>query len=129
MNVEIWTKLIDGVEVSVKVIGKKIGKDMYKIIKNSYLDLDDSTAIWEFFPGDVVVCKKKGGELFAQSLVNSIIKDREVYSMIFLVVSKNGEISDDDIEKFRPEIKKLKESTDIKQKLHPVIKTWLKKVK
>lgn len=129
---EIYIRLLDGATAYVPCTAIHISNDNYQIVKIRELDIEnDVTAIWEFFPGDLVKCKLNDDKvLFAESLISlsTSFKNRKVHQLIFRVVNSLGEISDSEISSFNDEIDYLINEEEVVQKNHPIVKKWLNKI-
>jgi hypothetical protein len=124
----VYIRLLEGPETWVPVSAILHGDNIFEIKENQYLDLEeDISSIWEFFPGDVVKCIKRDGDLIATELVESTFSDRKVYQLIFLIVYNLGEITREQLKGFEDEIKRLCSDSRIVQRQHPVVKDWLEK--
>ena len=121
----IYIRLLEGPETWVPVPAISQGDDIFEIKENQYLDLEeDISSIWEFFPGDVVQCIKRDGKLIASELVKATFPNRKVYQLVFLIVRSLGEITPNQLQEYRDEIKFLCFDSSIIQRQHPVVKNW-----
>jgi hypothetical protein len=124
----IYIRLLEGVENKVPCEAEHIHSDVYKIIRNRYLDLqEDVTSIWEFFPGDIVKCKRDEDKFIAKELLSSQFPDRKLHQLIFLVVESLGKIKFEDLIEFEDEIEQINKRSDIIQLKHPVVQSWIKR--
>jgi len=133
----IYIRMLEGVETFIPVIAKPIDDDIFEIISNEDMDLEeDATCIYEFFPGDTVRCevmqdyflpvqKRKETFMLSVELINSTFPNRKVYQLIFLIVKSLGKITRNQLQEFDDEIKFLYSNNSIVQKRHPVVKKWL----
>lgn len=126
---EIYIRLIDGTECLVPVKAALIEPNLFKITDNQYIDFEDATSIWEFFPDDVVECEFTNDIWIARKLVESSIPDRELYQLIFRIVDRFGNVEIDESIQIKDTINELVRRDDIIQKQHPVVKNWLEKQK
>ena len=128
---KIYIRLIDGALVFVPVAAEKISEDEFRILTTEELDLDnDATAIWEFFPGDIVKCKKdlKRNFIVADKLISSDFPNRRLHQLIFKIVESLGQLKPEDLEEFNQEIRKLlNKSYKLTQKKHPLVKAWIER--
>ncbi len=63
---KIYIRLLEGPEVLVPVEAELMENNNYKIVSNEILDIEeDATSIWKFFPGDIVKCVNRKGDLIA----------------------------------------------------------------
>jgi hypothetical protein len=125
---DIYIKLLEGTEAWVPVQAISYGNDIFEIRENQYLDLEeDVTSIWEFFPGDIVKCKKQDNHLVAYELVDSKFANRKIHQLIFLIVKSLGKVEQYQLHKFEDEIKQLCLNKEIIQRQHPIVKEWLYK--
>lgn len=101
----VYVRLLEGGITYVPCVGKRISDLVYEIIDNEELDMEDYTAIWQFFPGDIVGCVDKApfamptdgmvskmeneSILIAENLVDSKIDNRDVYGLIYDIVAQN----------------------------------------
>jgi hypothetical protein len=122
---KIFVRLLEGPEIKVPCLALQIQNNIFEISKNDTLDLEDKTSIWEFFSGDLVKCEKNGDNWVAKELISSTFTNRRIHQLIFLIVKSLGEIGFDDLSEYKSELQQLLNSTNIKQKEHPVIRTWL----
>ncbi len=123
----IYVRLLEGGEAIVPCLGRHVENETYEIYANEHLDLEnDATSIWEFFPGDIVLCERKGDILLAKELVSSSVPNRKVHQFIFQLVSSLGNINPTDKDKYRDEIKSLSTETKINQRYHPIVNEWLR---
>ena len=124
----IYIRLLEGPETWVPMPAVSHGDNIFEIKENQYLDLEeDISSIWEFFPGDIVKCTNRDGDLVASELLRSTFPDRKVYQLIFLIVKSLGEVTPDQLKGFKDEIKCLCSRSSIVQRKHPVVKNWLEK--
>lgn len=135
----IYIRMLEGVETFVPVNAKLIENNVFEIISNEDMDLEeDATCIYEFFPGDIVRCEMKyncflpvqkmeESFLLASELISSTLPNRKIYQLIFLIVKSLGEITPDQLIGFEEEIKWLCSNHQIAQKKHPVVINWLDK--
>jgi hypothetical protein len=133
----IYIRMIDGVETLIPVNAKPIDNNIYEIIDNEDMHLDeDATCIYEFFPKDIVRCEIKQNSFFtikkkeclfilAYELISSTFPNRRIHQLIFLIVKNLGKITFNQLQEFSHEIKYLYSNNDIIQKQHPVVKKWL----
>jgi hypothetical protein len=133
----IYIRMIDGIETFIPVQSKQIDNNIYEIIYNEDMNLDeDPTCIYEFFPKDIVRCKIKQNYLFsikekgrtfilASDLISSTFPNRRIYQLIFLIVKNVGKITFNQLQEFENEIKYLYSNNDIIQKQHPIVNKWL----
>ena len=123
---KIYIRLLEGPETLVPISARLLEGNTFEILDNPYLDLDeDVTSIWEFFPGDIVSCEKRGNDLRAKELLSSTFPDRRLYQIIFLIVSTLGNASVEDLKDFETEIGRLCTDSKILQRNHPVVQRWL----
>jgi hypothetical protein len=121
--------LLEGVEALVPVKAVLIESNLFRITENQFLDFEDATSIWEFFPDDVVECEFDNNIWIARKLVESSIPDRELYQLIFRIVDRLGNLEIDESNQIRDTINELYRRNDIIQKQHPIVKNWLEKQK
>ena len=126
---QIYIRLLEGVEVLVPVKATLIESSLFRITENQYLDFEDETSIWEFFPDDVVECEFVNDIWIARKLVESSIPDRELYQLIFHIVDRFGNVEIDESNQIKDTINELHRRDDIIQKQHPVVENWLEKQK
>ena len=123
---QIYIRLLEGTQTYVPLKARRMPDGSYKILDNPYLQLeDDITSIWEFFPGDVVQCRKEDNDLIAYELLASSFKNRRLYQLIFSIVLNQGDLSLVELDTFKDDIVKLCRARNIPQKDHPVVKKWL----
>lgn len=120
-----WIRSIEGIENFIEVEAKFVQPNICEILSNEYLDHQDATSIWEFFPGDVVLCKKFEGKLVARKLVSTKVKNRKLLELIFIVVKNKGQISSSLLKRYESEINFLKSNPDVIFHKHPVVRKWL----
>lgn len=137
----IYVRLLEGTETFVPINAKHIDENLYEIVHNKYLQLeDDATSIWEFLPGDVVRCIKKKDVfsplkesnntiLLATELISSTFPNRKLYKLIYMIVENLGNIEFSELKGFENEIKQLYDNKDIFQRNHPIVKKWIEKHK
>jgi len=136
----IYVRLLEGAITYVPCKAKCIFKDIYQIAEIKEIDLEnDATAIWEFFPGDKVRCNLKIDKFLPYGKVEEILiaeelislsqsfLNRKVFQLIFLIVSKLGDIDREKLQGFEEEIEYLCKTSEIVQKKHPIVKAWLEK--
>lgn len=135
----IYIRMLEGVETFIPVNAKFVGDNVFEIISNKYMNLEeDATCIYEFFPSDVVRCevkrdfflpiqKRKETFLLATKLLSSTFPNRKVYQLIFLIVKSLGEINRNQLQGFEDEIRRLYFDKSILQRQHPLVKKWLEK--
>ena len=147
----IYTRLLEGTTCYVPCEAIGIDENIFEIIKNNNIDLDnDVSQIWEFFPGDTVRCitktetvvnfdegilipvdskESKNSEekkiLLASGLINSVFPNRRVYELIFKIVYSLGAITFDELQDYKNEIEIICFDTKFIQRNHPVVKMWL----
>jgi len=125
---KVFIRLIEGVETLVPVESKALDDNIFEIVSNSLLDLEeDVTSIWEFYPGDIVRCEKTKGVWVAKELISSSFKNRKMYQLIFKIVYTAGNIDVRQLQEFKDEIFKLCNDGDFPQNRHPIVQEWLKK--
>lgn len=124
----IYIRLLEGTETWVPVPATRHGENIFEIKANQYLDLEeDVSSIWEFFPGDVVKCENREGDIIASELLKFTFPNRKVHQLIFTIVKSLGEVAVNQLPEFAEEIKKLCLDKNIIQRQHPVVKSWLDK--
>ena len=136
----IYIRMLEGVETFIPVDARYISDNVFEIISNEDMDIEeDATCIYEFFPGDIVRCekvkriflslqKREKTFLLAIELLNSTFPNRKVHQLIFLIVKSVGKITRNQLQEFdEDEIKQLCSDSSIIQKRHPVVKMWLEK--
>jgi hypothetical protein len=112
----------------VPVKTKVVEKDLFEIIENQYLDLNnDATCIWEYFPGDIVKAESVNDRLIAVELVKSSFPNRKLFQLIFLIVANLGKIHPKLLKGYGHEINILNKTIDLPQRNHPLVKSWLSK--
>jgi hypothetical protein len=149
----IYVKMLEGTTnyVPCKAIFK--ADNAYQIIANENIDLiEDATAIWQFFPGDVVRCIERtemffsfgGGVLIpvdpdecenciemtimlAAELIESTFPNRKLYQLIYIIVEHLGEVEAEDLTEYKNEIDLLCSDLSITQRRHPIIRRWIEK--
>lgn len=124
---EIYIKLLDGTSVLVPVKAQQIDDEKYLIKKNDYWDDEDFTAIWEFFPGDLVRVTKKDDLLIADCLIeySTSISKRKLKELMFLIVDSMGEIPFSKIAGMKAEIIALCKESELNEQKHPIIENWI----
>ena len=103
---------------------KHCEKDIYTILENDSWDLHDYTTIWEFFPGDIVKCKKKGNDLYAVERLGSIFPNRKFHELVFHIVASHGDSKKEQLLWYEQEIKMLHDGF-LQKTQHPDIKKWV----
>jgi|GEM_PF-6293669 len=122
----VFIRVLDGTEVFVPCLAENLSDDIFKVIENKYFDNDDFTSVWEFFIGDTISVQEQNGDLYAKKLIDSNIKDRSVFSLIFELVHSDGKLSLEKESTYSNEISTLRsESFASNYKRHPIIKRWL----
>jgi hypothetical protein len=128
-SISIFIRLIEGTVVLVPVKAKPMRGNLFEIIENPVIDLEnDITSIWEFFPGDIVRVESFENGLIAKELVNSTFPKRKIYELIFKIVYSVGDITLEKVADYKEEIDVLQKCNDIPQKNHPLIQSWLKNI-
>ena len=125
--VEIYVRLLEGGEVLVPVKAVCIEANLFRIIENQYIDQEDATSIWEFFPDEIVECELKDDIWIAKKLIESSMPDRNLYRLIFRIVESAGNIEIKESDEMRESSKELFKRDDIIQKQHPTVKRWMDK--
>jgi len=122
----IYIRLIDGTSCLVPVEATQLDDQIFQITGNDYLDLDDDTSLWEFFPGDVVKCKFQDDLIVAEQLLESSFPHRNFHAVLFRILDSNGKLNEAETAKFQQEIKDLLErKSPVSQSAHPLIKKWI----
>jgi hypothetical protein len=124
---KIFIQLLEGAEIKVPCWALHIQNNIFEIIKNESLDLEDKISIWEFFPGDLVKCEMVGENWVAKELISSTFPARKIHQLIFLIVKSLGKIVFDELLQYKSEIQQLFKSETIMQKDHPVVRSWIEK--
>jgi hypothetical protein len=126
--IKINIHLIDGVDTLVPVDACVISDNTCKILSNSYLDINDFTSVWEFFPSDVVLFREDDGRFVATQLIESKFPNRKMYTLIFKIIRSLGQISPENLVDYKVEIAQLLSGNFIvPQASHPMIREWIKK--
>lgn len=122
----IFVRLIDGIEVLVPVKGTRVSEDSYKILDNPYLDLEDETSIWEFFPGDTVYVSARENRTVAEVLLEKSqqIPNRDAYELVFEIVSKRAHLERVDLSHLMSASEKVCRGL-IPQTKHPYVQAWI----
>ena len=123
---KIYVTLIEGTIVYVPVDAIQLNGNNYRIVANEHEDSADTTLIWQFFPGDVVRCSEKDGNLHAVELITSDVPMRKMHELIFLLMYKQGRLSDEEKMSFSSELKLLFSIEGALQK-YPALKEWIVK--
>ena len=128
---KIYVYLIDGTGVYVPIETEKISDDVYRITDISSIDIEnDHTAIWKFFPGDIVKVKHHEGMdiMLADELIESTFPNRRMHELIFRIVESFGDLTDEEEKEFAEELEDLKSpNCKVLQKKHPTVQKYLKK--
>ena len=134
----VYVELIEAVRVYVLAEVEKKGENLFLIVKNDQFDPEDNSSLFKFLPGDTVFCKLQIREnvsgkmqeiLVADSLVSSIHPDRNLFALKFLIVDKEGDLTDEQIIYFQDDINRLKKEIAIhrnsgEKSFHPAILRW-----
>lgn len=123
-KVNVFVRLLEGTEIVVPCQALHIQKDIFEILKNNSLDMEDKTSIWQFFPGDLVKCEMRNGLYFAKELLSSTFPDREIHHLIFMLVESLGQIEYEYLKKYTSALKDLCVRKDILQLEHPIVLNW-----
>ena len=108
----IYIRMLEGVETLIPVEAKYVEGDIFEIIHNKDMNLeDDVTSIYEFFPGDRVVCKRENDLIIAETLIKSTFKNRNLHQLIFEIVKSLGNLDQSHIIQYENEIFYLNENT------------------
>lgn len=130
----IYITLLEGTSVLVPVKARKINQNIYEILENDSFDSNDATSIWEFFPGDLVECRKdkdvdSNEELtVASKLIESRFPNRNLHSLVFQIVKSLGKLEQEYLLHFKDEIKILCTDSPITQSNHPIVKKWVENI-
>lgn len=137
---KIYVALIEGIKSFVPVEAKEISNDEYLIVRSQLFDLEDNTSLFQFLPGDKVLCKielkkdyKNNDEqvLVADSLIASTVPDRNLYMLKFIIVDQGGLLRPDQINFYAKELTRLREEIlfygeNKDNPYHPGLQTWAK---
>ena len=138
---KIYIRMLEGVETFIPVDAMPISDNVFEIISNEDMDLEeDATCIYEFFPGDVVMSvvkcemlrdfsnpmqKRKKTFTLAVELISSTFPNRKLYQLIYMIVRSLGKITQNQLQGFEDEIRQLCFDSSIAQRRHPVIEKWI----
>lgn len=134
----VYVALIEATKFFIPVDAKEIGENRFLIVKNVQFDPEDNSSVFQFLPGDTVLCKLQTREdfkgekkqiLVADSLVSSTYPDRDLYMLKFLIVEQDGRLTADQLLYFKRDLEKLMNGiakyTNTKENpFHPAILRW-----
>jgi len=139
----IYIRMLEGIETFIPVKAKPVVDNVFEIISNEDMDLEeDATCIYEFVPGDVVksvvkcemlrnfslpMRKRRETFILAVELISSTFPNRKLYQLIFMIVRSLGKVTRNQLQGFENEIKQLCSNSSIAQRRHPVVEKWIEK--
>ena len=135
----IYIRMLEGVETYIQVTAKPVADNVFEIISNADMDLEeDATCIYEFFPGDVVKCelmrdfffpiqKRRETFILAIELISSTFPNRKLHQLIYMIVRSLGGVIRNQLQGFEDEIRQLCFDSNIAQRRHPVVEKWIEK--
>lgn len=125
----IYVRLLDGTEAFVPVPAIVRGGGIFEITENPLLDPDDFTAIWEYFPGDSVLCERRNDMLLAVRLVSSTVSNRHVYDLVFRIVESLGRLVLPDTTRRAVLNDLCSSASSVGQIQHPLVQKWITNAK
>ena len=124
-NIDVYVKLVDGTECWVPAKAREVGDGCFEITECLSDDPEDTTALLQYLPGDVVRIE----EGRAVSLVHSpVTRDRTYWRFLFNVLIEGGPTAvDEESPYLREVVSQVRDEIARGDTPHyPAIKNWMR---